>query len=641
MAQDTAHEEEVFTGRIDLAVWRKILAFARPYRRQLLLLSASGALVAGLDVLFPYLTGRIIDEVKAAGPDARLAAFTSWYGTAIVAFAACVFAFIIFAGRITTGVSYDIRRTCFAKLQDLPFSFYDRKPVGWLMARLTSDCSSLSRVMAWALLDIVWGICLLLSVSVVMFYLNWRLALIVLSITPALVLVSRFFQTRLLLTSRALRKANSQTTAAFNEGIVGVRTTKSLVREDQNSVEFGHLTDSMYTYALSNALYSALFIPLVLSICSVGVALALWRGGIDVATGDIRLGVLVTFIQYAGLISNPIQELANTLTVIQGAQASAERVQSLLDAEVEIKDSPEVRAKMKSSKDRNMESFRSPGRPINDSMHQSSDDSIAPDGHPSRIRSIEFRNVTFAYKQGQTVLRDFNLAVHAGQSIALVGPTGGGKSTIVALTCRFYEPTAGQILINGVDYRQRSLHWLQSNLGMVLQQPHLFSGTIRENIRYGRLDATDAEIVDAAMLVNAHDFISSMKDGYDSPVGEGGNQLSTGQKQLIALARAVIARPQIFVMDEATSSVDTQTERAIQSAVDRILKKQISFVIAHRLSTIRSADRILVISGGQIIEQGNHHSLVEQRGHYFDLYTNQFTHEHEDEMLHYSTPTAD
>jgi ATP-binding cassette subfamily B protein len=240
------------------------------------------------------------------------------------------------------------------------------------------------------------------------------------------------------------------------------------------------------------------------------------------------------------------------------------------------------------------------------------------------------------YKSGQTVLSNFNLRVQAGDSIALVGPTGGGKTTIVGLACRFYEPTSGQILIDDLDYRQRSLQWLQSNLGMVLQQPHLFSGSVRDNIRYGRLNATDDEIVRAAKLTGAHEFIESMKDGYNSTVGEGGNQLSTGQKQLIALARAIIADPQIFVMDEATSSVDTHTERAIQSAIDRILKNRISFVIAHRLSTIKSASRILLIDAGKIIEDGNHRELIRRRGHYYDLYTNQFTHEREDAMLEHA-----
>jgi ATP-binding cassette subfamily B protein len=323
------------------------------------------------------------------------------------------------------------------------------------------------------------------------------------------------------------------------------------------------------------------------------------------------------FIQFATFLQHPAQELARTITMIQGAQASAERLQGLLDTDPEIVDSPAVsEAIARYMKDR--------------------PDGIAIDGHNSRIESIEFRNVTFSYKAGMTVLKNFNLTVRAGETIALVGPTGGGKTTIVGLACRFYEPTSGQILINGVDYRERSLKWLQGNLGMVLQQPHLFTGTVRENIRYGRLSATDAEIEDAAQKTSAHEFIMQFEKGYDTPVGEGGNKLSTGQKQLLSLARAIIADPQIFVMDEATSSVDTHTERAIQSAVERVLENRISFVIAHRLSTIKSADRILVISAGEIVEDGTHHDLLALRGRYHELYTNQFTHEREDQMLHYA-----
>ena len=623
MAEDYLQEEDPFHPTINWALWRKILVFARPYRRWLAALSALGIVCASCDLALPLLTGRIINEIQASGSEARILPYALTYIGVVAVLSACIYGFIVVAGIIATGVSYDIRETSFAKLQELPFSFYDRKAVGWLMARLTSDCSSLSRIMGWALLDIAWGTFALVAITITMFVLNWRLALIVLLIVPPLLFASRFFQVRILINSRLLRKSNSITTAAFNEGIVGVRTSKSLVREERNLHEFSALTDTMYQHAVRTALYSALFLPVVASICGVGIGLALWRGGIDVASGAISLGLLVTFLQYAAWIQNPVQELANTLTMIQGAQASAERIQGLLDTDPDIKDSPEVLAHLEQHR---LAALRA-GRVEN----------VAPDGLPSHIETIEFRNVTFAYKEGQTVLRNFNLEVYAGQSIALVGPTGGGKTTIVGLVCRFYEPTEGQILINGIDYRERPLRWLQSQLGMVLQQPHLFSGTVRENVRYGRLNATDEEIESAAKMTNAHDFIASLKEGYNTQVGEGGNQLSTGQKQLIALARAVLADPQVFVMDEATSSVDTQTERAIQAAIDRVLQDRISFVIAHRLSTIRSADRILVIGNGQIVEEGDHHELIRRRGKYFELYTNQFTHEREDQMLDYAT----
>ncbi len=621
MAQDHTLEEDVFTGRIDLALWRKVLAFARPYRKLLTTLGSLGALVAVFDVGFPLITASLIDSLQRhemTGAGANIGAHVAAYAGLVLAFAVCIWAFIIVAGKITVGVSHDIRAAAFAKLQELPFSFYDRKAVGWLMARLTSDTNSLSRIIGWALLDISWGSVVIVMVTAAMFWLNWKVALVVLLILPPLVIVSRYFQVRILKTSRALRKANSQTTAAFNEGILGVRTTKSMVRESRNLDEFTQLADTMYGHAFRNQLYEAMFLPLVLSIVALGVGLALWRGGVEVSVGGLTLGQLVAFIQFATFLQHPAQELARTITMVQGAQASAERLQGLLDTDPEIVDSPEVINAV-----RNTPADRAPG--------------IALDGEAEQIQSIEFKGVTFAYKAGETVLRNFNLTVRAGETIALVGPTGGGKTTIVGLACRFYEPTSGQILINGLDYRRRSLKWLQGNLGMVLQQPYLFSGTVRENIRYGRLNATDAEVEAAARMTNAHEFIMQLEKGYDTPVGEGGNKLSTGQKQLVALARAIIADPQIFVMDEATSSVDTHAERAIQNAVERVLANRISFVIAHRLSTIKSADRILVIDAGRIVEEGSHHDLLALRGRYHELYTNQFTHEREDQMLHYAT----
>jgi ATP-binding cassette subfamily B protein len=610
-----AMEDEVFTGKMDFALWRKMIRFALPHRRKILFIVLLGSCCSCFDVIMPLMTGKIVDHVTALRARAHLAHFMAFYAVMIVCWASSILGFILLAGRVSVSISYDIRQTCFDKLQRLPFSYYDRKAVGWLMARMTSDCSNLSRIMAWSILDITWGSTVLLGIVILMLSLSWRLAAIVITIAPMLFIISRYFQVRLLKTSRALRKANSQTTAAFNEGIVGVRTTKSLVREEQNSQDFALLTQTMYGHAVRNALYAAVFWPMMLSVCGLGTALALRFGGIAVNHGSMSLGALATFLQVVFFIQFPVQELTNAITQVQAAQASAERVQSLLEADVEIEDSPEVALRVK------------------EHSTQKRDASIAIDGMDARIHSIEFRNVGFAYKSGQAVLKDFNLTVKAGQSIALVGPTGGGKTTIVGLACRFYEPTSGQILINGIDYRQRSLRWLQSNLGTVLQQPHLFSGSVRENIRYGRLSATDEEVIQAAKLSDAHDFILALKDGYGAAVGEGGNQLSTGQKQLIALARAIIADPQIFIMDEATSSVDTQTERSIQAAIDRILKHRISFVIAHRLSTIKSASRILVIEKGRIAEDGTHHDLIRRGGHYRDLYTNQFTEEHEQAVL--------
>ena len=561
-------------------------------------------LIAVCEVAFPYLTGRIVDHVTLAGSQSGLYWLGIAYLAVSVAISLGVLGFILLAGRIASGVGHDIRLATFVKLQELSFSYFDRRPVGRIMSRLTSDCDRLSRIIGWTLLDFVWAISMVVGIAAVMLYLNLALALVVLSVAPPLAVVCAYFQRRLLHSARAVRRVNGEITAAFNENIMGVRTTKALVREAENLDEFRSLSTRMYGHTVRNALDSALFVPIVIGLGSVMAGLALWYGGGRVLFGSLSLGTLITFLNFAGLFFHPIQEFARQLMEVQMAQAAAERIQRLLGTEPEIKDSAEVETLIQSTP------------PVRSTE-------IALDGGCDLIERVEFRDVTFAYDE-QNVLEGFNLEVRQGQTVALVGATGGGKTTIVSLLCRFYEPTSGAILLDGVDYRQRSLHWLQSNLGIVLQSPHLFSGTIRDNIRYGNLQASDAEVLRAAQVVNADLFIDRLKYGYDTEVGEGGNRLSTGQKQLVALARAILADPQLFVLDEATSSVDTETERLIEAGVQRVLAGRISFVIAHRLSTIRSADRILVIERGRILESGTHHELVQRRGRYYDLHTRQF-----------------
>ena len=600
MNTDTIHDDD-FQPVMDWALWRKVLRFASPYRWHFVAMSGVAVLTAICEVALLMLPGLVVDRVTGRNTLGELTDYAIAYGLTVAVFAGFVVGFILLAGTIAAGVQYDIRAAAFAKLQELSFSYFDRRPIGWLMARLTSDCNGLSRVIGWALLDIVWGGAMLMGITAAMLWLNWKLALVVLAIVPPLLIVCRFFQIRLLITSRKVRKANSHVTAAFNEGITGVRTSKSLVRERQNLREFQSLSAEMHSHSVRNALYAAVFLPCVMSLCGLGVGLALWRGGVLVAGGEITVGTLVIFFNCVGQLSNPVQDLARTLTMIQAAQASAERIQGLLETVPQVRDTPEA--------------LRSP-----------------PPSDP--IEKIEFRDVSFAYDgTAEKVLDGFDLTISAGQTIALVGPTGGGKSTIVSLLCRFYEPTRGQVLINGVDYRRRSLHWLQSRLGIVPQSSFLFSGSIRENIRYGRLEATDAQVEAAARTVSAHCFIEQQPGGYDAQVGEGGVKLSTGQKQLIALARAVLADPQLLILDEATSSVDTESEGLIQHALERVLRGRIAVVIAHRLSTIRSADRILLIDAGQIVEEGTHEQLLALRGRYHELYTHQFAEERTEQLL--------
>ncbi len=617
MAHSTLQEEE-FSGGFHLAPWKRIFREGRSSWKWIALMMCIAPLTAVGDAGFTLVTKFVIDDATNGAGASRTWVYGLLFAALAVGFSICVGSFILIAGRISTGLSHQLRTSGFARLQELSFSYYDRRSVGWLVTRLTSDSDRLARLIAWGSLDAVWSVCMLGGIAAALLWLNSTLALCVLSVLPPLLVLSYWFQKRLLRGHRKIRKTNSRITAAFNEGIMGVRTTKTLVRERQNLREFKELSGNMYGDSVRNAILHSLYFPLMLGLTSLGAGVAMWQGGLEVLraeAGGMSLGTLFAFVSFSLHFFFPVQELSRFLADSQAAQAAAERVAELLETQPEIRDAPEVQAAMAGAGDREDQP------------------ELAMDGQPERIETVEFRDVTFAYEPGRNVLEDFNLQVRSGETIALVGPTGGGKSTIVSLLCRFYEPTAGQILINGVEYRKRSLLWLQSNLGIVLQAPHLFSGTIRENIRYGRLDATDDQVEQAARWVDAHDFIQASQQGYDTPVGEGGTRLSTGQKQLISFARAVLADPQIFVMDEATSSVDTGTEQRIQSALGRILEGRISFVIAHRLSTIRSADRILLIARGRVVEQGTHHELIACRGEYFKLYTQQFTREHEEYLM--------
>ncbi|MEX2216491.1 MAG: ABC transporter ATP-binding protein [Phycisphaeraceae bacterium] len=653
------YTEDEYHGKLDVKMWTAIVRRAMRYRRSVIALCCTAVAAAIGDSSFALLTKFVIDEAVDRGLGPGLWKWIAAYGFMVAFLCFFVWLFIYNAGKISRYLSHDIRKECFDKLQDLSFAYYDARPVGWLMSRITSDCDRLAQIIAWGLTDLLWGMLIIIIMSVVMFIINWKLALIVIGVVMPLIFVSKFFHKRILLTARKIRKTYSEMTAAYNESLMGVRTTKTLVREKDNLDEFGKLSTEMHGHSMRLATLSSIYLPIVTTTGAVAAGLALWHGGGQAIQHAITLGTLVMFINYATQFFGPIGQMARIITEMQGAQSAGERVMSLLNTVPEIKDSEEVVKRMQAqlagaaldsppsqggvrgrSGERIPETLVAPadqrqdarptlppplpereGSRTNPQSAIRDPQSLAPDGHPHHINTIEFRNLSFAYSNGRPVLTDFNLRVEAGQTIALVGPTGGGKSTIVSLVCRFYEPTRGSVLINGVDYRERSLHWLQSNLGIVLQAPHLFSGTVRENIRFGRLDATNEEIEQAAKLVRAHDFIQELDRGYDSEVGQGGSRLSTGQKQLLSFARAIIANPQVFVMDEATSSIDTHTEHVIQQGLEAILQGRISFVIAHRLSTIRRADVILFIDGGRVVEQGNHRDLIKKHGRYFDLYT--------------------
>lgn len=591
-------QEEIFSKGFNLDLWKKFIRYAVPYKKNLLLLTFYMAVLAGFDAFFPLMQRYAIDNFIIMRSTAGTLLFFIVYGLVVVIQAVIVKLMISSAGLVETGVCYDIRKAGFEHLQELSFSYYDTTPVGWMMSRLTSDIWRLGNTLSWGLVDFAWGFCMMIVTTVVMLVLEWKLALLTFIVIPPLFLVSIFFQKRILFSHRDIRKNNSLITAAFNEGIQGVKTTKTLVREEGNLKDFEKLTLEMNRKSIRAATFSAVYMPIVLLLGSIGASIVLWKGGDRVMLGTISYGTLAAFISFAIQFFFPIRDMARIFADLQSAQASAERVMSLLETRPDIVDSSGITEKYKAA---------------------------GNTAWPKIVGNIEFCNVSFSYKTGEKVLENFSLKVGAGEKIALVGDTGSGKSTIVNLACRFYEPTEGRILIDGHNYTQMPMLWLHSNLGYVLQTPHLFSGTIKDNIVYGKLDATDEEIVRASELVNLHRIVMKMEKGYDTPVGEGGSLLSTGEKQLVSFARAIIANPAIFVLDEATSSVDTETEHLIQEAIANILKNRTSFIIAHRLSTIRSADRILVIRDGKVIEEGNHHQLLSQKGHYARLYTSQYS----------------
>ena len=602
-------EEIDHNEKINFSFWKNFLIYAKPYKKYFLFLALVMIGVAIIDAIFPLMNKKAIDSFVVNKTTVGLNSFAIKYGILVLIQAINVWFFIAIAGKIEVKMAYSIRKIGFEKLQVLPLSYYDNKAVGWLMARMTSDINRLSETISWGLVDFVWGITMMLSITIVMFSLNMKLALITLSVIPPLAIISVYFQEKILMAYRKVRKINSRITGAFNEDISGAKTTKTLVREEKNLSEFTELTSEMKDSSIRAVCISSLYLPIVLLLGSIGTALALNFGGKAVILKAISYGTLVAFINYTIQFFEPVRELAAIFAELQSAQASAERVFSLINEDLEIEDTIEV--------------INQYGDFFNPKI----------ENWPEIKGEVEFKNISFSYKDDEKILEDFNLHVSPGETIALVGETGSGKSTIVNLLCRFYEPNSGKILIDGVDYRKRPQVWLHENLGYVLQSPHLFSGTIMDNIRYGNLEASELDIIRASKLVNAHDFIIKLENGYDTEVGEGGSLLSTGQKQLISFARAVLRDPRIFVLDEATSSIDTETEKIIQDTIQKVLKGRTSFIIAHRLSTISNADKILVIKKGKIIESGNHSELLSKKGYYYRLYTNQFIDEKSNIMI--------
>ena len=588
-------------GSVNLRIWRQLLTYALAYPRDLSVLAACAIVVALCEISFPLVTKDVVDGVFLSGEDYPLAQAGWLYFALCVALGGAVLGFIWFGGKLRAHISHDIRQEGFKNLQRLPFEYYDFRPVGWLMARMTSDCERLSNILAWGILDLFWSLTIMLGVIIAMLIMEWRLALLILTTIPALMLISQYFQKRILKSARLVRKTNSRITGSYNENIMGVLTSKVFVKEADNLRRFGGLTDTMHGASIQNAVQAAVYLPIVITLGSLATGLALVMGGIESLWGWITTGTLIAFLTYTRHFFEPIEQLAHWFAELQMAQASAERILSLINEVPSIKDSEAVQARLAQAPAAN----------------------LAADGGQLDIQRVTFDQVSFRYATGLPVLKNIDLSLNRGQSLAIVGATGGGKTTLVNLLARFYEPTSGRILIDGVDYRERSLHFLQSNLGVVLQNSHIFAGTVRDNIRYGKLSASDQEIHAAAKSAGAADMIAQLEAGYDTLIEEGGTSLSSGQKQLIAFARALLRDPQILIMDEATSSVDTLTEQRIEIGLRALLKDRISVIIAHRLSTIRNADQICVLDQGEIIEMGSHEALIQQKGKYFQLFMQQ------------------
>ena len=591
--EDEYFEEEDFNTGFSGRTVTRILQQVVPYWPMVIGFLLLVVLITIADSIFTYFGKQLVDNAILPQDPVALRTILTNYAILSVISAAIVFGFIYITGLLGEKVRYDLRRKLFDHLQRLSFSYFDKTAVGWIMSRVTSDTERIADLVTWGLLDVTWGITSLIVAMVFMLAINWQMAILVMLTIPVLVYVALFFRRRILVEFREVRRINSKITGAYNENIVGVRVTKSLTREEKDLAEFQGLTGSMFRASYKANLLSAMFLPAVQLISAIGVALVIWYGGVLALRGQTTVGQIQAFIGYVTFMIWPVQEMARVFAQMQQSIASGERVFSLLDAVPDVQDKPDSLEEVDLKAD------------------------------------IVFDDVTFYYDKDKPVLEDFNLHVRQGETIALVGPTGGGKSTIVNLLCRFYEPKDGRVMLGRHDYTGLTQHAIQSRIGMVLQTPHLFSGTIRENLRYGRLDATDDELVDAARLAGAHDFIVTLENGYDEQVGEGGSKLSVGQKQLISLARAILADPDIFIMDEATSSVDTLTEALIQRGMEKMMHGRTSFVIAHRLSTIRKASRILVIEAGKIAEMGTHAELIRAGGHYYNLYTRQFRRERE------------
>ena len=585
----------------------KMLPFLKKYRWQLFIMVLCGIAGSVVDIALPLFQRYSLNHFVGGATLDTLPWFIVIYVGCLLFAAITNYISCTLATCIEVWLDRDLRNKAFSHLQTLSFSYFNRNSVGYIHARVISDTSRIGVLFSWITMDSVWHFSYLIGAVAVMFIINAKLALLVITILPMIVLLFSLFQGKLVKVNRQIREINSRITANFNEGITGAKTIKTLVIEDKIEKDFVSETDNMRASSVKAARLRGLFGSTMNLASSVALAIVLWRGGY-IAQSEV--GTFSMFMSYAQGMMEPVRWIIDAISDLISTQVNIERYTRLVETQADVTDSAEVEAIYGDSflpKKENWEPIRG---------------------------DIEFEDVSFKYPDGdEYILEHFNLKIPFGSNIAIVGETGAGKSTLVNLVCRFFEPTAGRVLIDGRDARERSQLWLHSAIGYVLQTPHLFSGTIRDNLLYGNPNASQEEIDRALKLVSADAVIERMENGLDSDVGEGGDMLSTGEKQLISFARAILANPRILVLDEATASVDTITEQKIQSAIDTIIKGRTSIVIAHRLSTVRNADHILVVNDGKIIERGRHEELMAKKGYYYRLYTRQYEDEATSSLL--------
>lgn len=585
----------------------KIIPYLARYKKRVYAMLFCGLLGSVVDIAQPILQRYSINHFIGGGTLDTLPWFIAIYFGTILLSAAANYISCTDATCLEVWIDRDLRNDAFAHLQTLSFSYFNQNSVGYIHARVISDSSRIGSLFTWTLIDGVWQMAYLVGAIIVMLVINAKLALMVLLIMPVIVLLFSVFQSRLVRVNREVREINSKITGNFNEGITGAKTIKTLVIEDKIHDGFVADTAAMRKKTVRAAHLRGLFASTMGFASSLALAIVLWRGGYIAAS---EVGTFSMFMSYAQGMMEPVRWIIDSISDLITTQVNIERLSKLLETKSDVVDSPEVIKKYGDCFDPKRENWE----PIKG--------------------DIEFDDVSFKYPDGdEYILEHFSLNIPFGTNIAIVGETGAGKSTLVNLICRFYEPTSGRVLIDGRDARERSQLWLHSAIGYVLQTPHLFSGTVRENLLYGNPNATDEDIRRALELVSAQGVVDKLENGLETDVGEGGDMLSTGEKQLLSFARAILADPRILVLDEATASVDTITEQKIQSAIDTIIHGRTSIVIAHRLSTVRNADLILVVDDGKIIEQGTHEQLMSRRGSYYRLYTRQYEDEATSRLL--------